>query len=57
MLHKNEDKGRVRNIRRQPGEQEKNPASWIQKYLDLADMLIRRNKRKDDEDHDIPRAA
>jgi len=59
MLRKSEDKGRVRNIPRRPGEQEKekSPASWIQKYLDLADLFIRRNWRKDDEDDDIPRAA
>ncbi len=37
----------VENEGRQPG--------WIQKYLDLADLLMRRRKTRRDEDH--PKAA
>ncbi len=33
---------------------EKQPASWVQRYLDLADLLIRRRKQKRD---DVPPKA
>lgn len=38
-----------------PVGKEGNPSSWIQKYLDLADLLMRRRKQKREEDR--PRAA
>ena len=53
------DKNEVRQIPQQESDQatEKSAIPWIQKYLDLADLLIRRGKRKGDKDRDFPRAA
>ncbi len=34
---------------------EKQPASWVQRYLDLADLLMRRRKQK--RDQNPPKAA
>jgi hypothetical protein len=41
---------------------DKNQPPWIRKYLDLADKLMKRDKRKDkdkkdDDDRDMSRAA
>jgi len=36
-------------------ESEKHQPEWIRKYLDLADLLMRRRKHKSDEDK--PKAA
>ena len=61
MLHSNnEDKRQGRQVPQNESDQatEKSPIPWIQKYLDLADLLMRRGKRKkDDKDRDFPRAA
>ena len=38
-----------------PVGKEHNPSGWIQKYLDLADLLMRRRKQK--RDNDRPKAA
>lgn len=61
MLHKNkEGKWQVRQIPQEDGgpATEKNAIPWIQKYLDLADLLIRRGRRKkEDKDRNFHRAA
>jgi hypothetical protein len=51
---KKENEQAKRPIEAQP-DTEKQPASWVQRYLDLADLLIRRRKQKHDQDP--PKAA
>jgi len=60
MLNFSERKGHVRPIPQDELSEgkEKNQLPWIRKYLDLADKLIRREKRKDKgEDNDDDRPA
>lgn len=48
MNRKKEKEPAKRPVEVQP-DTEKQPASWVQKYLDLADLLIRRRKQKSDQ--------
>lgn len=56
MVNKNEEKQRLKNPTEAQPDTEKQPASWVQKYLDLADLMIRRRKHKRDDDTK-PKAA
>jgi hypothetical protein len=51
---KKENEQAKRPTEAQP-DTERQPASWVQKYLDLADLLIRRSKRK--REQSPPKAA
>jgi hypothetical protein len=55
MLNRNKEKERDERRAELDAESEKQSPGWVQKYLDLADILMRRRKPKRDDDH--PKAA
>jgi len=62
MLSFSERKGHIRPIPQDESDEgkEKNQLPWVRKYLDLADKLMKRdkrNKKKDEDDENVSRAA
>jgi hypothetical protein len=55
----NRDQGRTEQVEYERGHwgKEKSPLAWIQKYLDLADLLIKRGKRTNHKDREDRKAA
>jgi hypothetical protein len=57
MVSKKKESGQAKRPTEAQPDTERQPASWVQKYLDLADLLIRRRKHKRDRDDAPPKAA
>ena len=55
MVNKRKESEQAKRPIEAKPDTEKQPASWVQKYLDLADLLIRRRKHK--RNQDPPKAA
>ena len=55
MLKRNREKEQDNRTAKVDIESEKQSPGWVQKYLDLADLLMKRRKDKRDGDH--PKAA
>jgi hypothetical protein len=55
MTNRNTDKAREKRRAEVDAENERQSPGWVRKYLDLADILMKRRKEKRDDDQ--PKAA
>jgi len=55
MVNRKQEKEQDKRFAEFDAESERQSPGWVQKYLDLADLLMRRSKEK--RDHNHPKAA